>query len=115
MTCRPETRSNLVGVFWFRSPGLGGAKVHEGIEIHGGPEGVHPVPGQGRDAGGGGLPEGRDRPGDVLNGKKKYAGKMPSDMKRQRELEEENSRLKRILAGLSLHRKMLQDVTNRKH
>jgi putative transposase len=46
--------------------------------------------------------------------KKKYAGLMPSDMKRLRELEEENSRLKRIVADLSLDREMLQDVLKRK-
>ena len=37
-----------------------------------------------------------------FNWKKKYAGLMPSEMKRLRELEEENGRLKRIVADLSL-------------
>jgi putative transposase len=46
--------------------------------------------------------------------KKKYSGLMPSDMKRLRELEEENGRLKRIVADLSLDREMLQDVLKRK-
>ena len=45
---------------------------------------------------------------------KKYAGMMPSEMKRMRELEEENNRLKRIVADLSLDRAMLQDVIKRK-
>ena len=49
-----------------------------------------------------------------LNWKKKYAGLMPSEMKRLRELEEENSRLKRIVADLTLDREMLQDVIKRK-
>lgn len=49
-----------------------------------------------------------------FNWKKKYAGMMPSDMKRLRELEEENGRLKRIVADLSLDREMLQDVIKRK-
>ena len=39
---------------------------------------------------------------------------MPSDMKRMRELEEENGRLKRIVADLSLDRDMLQDIIKRK-
>lgn len=39
---------------------------------------------------------------------------MPSEMKRMRELEEENARLKRIVADLSLDRAMLQDVIKRK-
>lgn len=33
---------------------------------------------------------------------------MPSEMKRLRQLEEENARLKRIMAGLSLGKEMLQ-------
>ena len=39
---------------------------------------------------------------------------MPAEMKRLRELEEENSRLKRIVADLTLDREILQDVIKRK-
>jgi putative transposase len=39
---------------------------------------------------------------------------MPSEMKRMRELESENARLKRIVADLSLDKEMLQDVIKRK-
>ncbi len=39
---------------------------------------------------------------------------MVSEMKRMRELEEENGRLKRIVADLLLDRAMLQDVIKRK-
>ena len=46
--------------------------------------------------------------------KKKYGGLMPSEMKRLRQLEEENARLKRIVADLSLDKEMLQDVIKRK-
>jgi len=49
-----------------------------------------------------------------FNWRKKYAGLMPSEMKRLRELEEENARLKRIVADLSLDKEMLQDVIKRK-
>ena len=49
-----------------------------------------------------------------FNWKKKYAGMLPSDMRRLRELEDENSRLKRIVADLTLDREMLQDVIKRK-
>lgn len=45
---------------------------------------------------------------------KKCAGMMPSDMKRMRELEEENARLKRIVADLALDRDMLSDLIKRK-
>ena len=46
--------------------------------------------------------------------RKKYAGLMPSEMKRLRQLEDENGKLKRIVADLSLDRAMLQDVIRRK-
>ena len=46
--------------------------------------------------------------------RKKYAGLMPSEMKRLRQLEEENGRLKRIVADLSLDKERLQDVIRRK-
>ena len=49
-----------------------------------------------------------------FNWKKRYGGLMPSEMRRLRELEEENSRLKRIVADLSLDKEMLQDVIKRK-
>ena len=39
---------------------------------------------------------------------------MPSETKRLRQLEEENARLKRIVADLSLDNEMLQDVIKRK-
>lgn len=48
------------------------------------------------------------------NWKKKYAGMLPTDMKRLRELEDENSRLKKIVADLALDKEMLQDVLKRK-
>ena len=49
-----------------------------------------------------------------FNWKKKYAGLMPSEMRRMRELEQENARLKKIVADLSLDKEMLQDVIKRK-
>ena len=39
---------------------------------------------------------------------------MPSEMRRLKELEDENTRLKRIVADLSLDKEMLQDVLKRK-
>jgi putative transposase len=48
------------------------------------------------------------------NWRKKYGGLMPSEMKRLKMLEEENGRLKRIVADLSLDKEMLQDVIRRK-
>jgi putative transposase len=49
-----------------------------------------------------------------FNWKKKYAGLMPSEMKRLRELEQENAKLKKIVADLALDKEMLQDVIKRK-
>ena len=49
-----------------------------------------------------------------FNWKKKFGGLLPSEVKRLRQLEEENSRLKRIVADLSLDKEMLQDVIRRK-
>ena len=42
--------------------------------------------------------------------KKKYAGMVPSDVKRMRQLEEENRQLKKLVADLSLDKHMLQEV-----
>ena len=39
---------------------------------------------------------------------------MSSEMKRLRQLEDENSKLKRIVADLSLDKAMLQDVLSKK-
>lgn len=49
-----------------------------------------------------------------FNWKKKYAGLLPTEMRRLRELEEENGRLKKIVADLTLDREMLQDIVRRK-
>jgi len=46
--------------------------------------------------------------------RKKYSGLMPSEVKRLRQLEEENSRLKQMVAELSLDKAMLQDVLKEK-
>ncbi|WP_417784380.1 IS3 family transposase [Terasakiella pusilla] len=46
--------------------------------------------------------------------RKKYGGLMPSEMKRLKQLEEENTRLKGLVADLSLDKAMLQDVIKRK-
>ena len=46
--------------------------------------------------------------------RKKYAGLMPADTRRLRQLEEENGKLKRLVADLSLGKAMLQDVVSRK-
>ena len=49
------------------------------------------------------------------NWRNKYGGLMPSEMKRLRQLEEENGKLKKLVADLSLDKAMLQDVLAKKH
>jgi putative transposase len=48
-----------------------------------------------------------------FNWKKKYAGLLPTEMKRLKQLEDENAQLKKIVADLTLDREMLQDVIRR--
>ena len=46
--------------------------------------------------------------------KKKYSGLGPPELRRLRQLEDENAKLKRLVADLSLDKAMLQDVVRRK-
>jgi putative transposase len=48
------------------------------------------------------------------NWRAKYGGLTPSEMKRLRQLEEENGKLKKLVADLSLDKAMLQDVLRQK-
>ena len=44
----------------------------------------------------------------------KYGGLMPSEMKKLRQYEEENARLRKLVADLSLDKEMLQEVLRKK-
>ena len=46
--------------------------------------------------------------------KKRYGGLAPSELKKMKQLEEENRRLKHMVADLSLDKAMLQDVIEKK-
>jgi putative transposase len=46
--------------------------------------------------------------------KSKYGGLLPSEVKRMKLIEEENRKLKQLVADLSLDKKMLQDVLAKK-
>lgn len=48
------------------------------------------------------------------NWKKKFGGMGVTELRRLRQLEEENQRLKRLVADLSLDKEMLQEVINKK-
>lgn len=44
------------------------------------------------------------------NWRKRYGGMTPTEVKKMRQLEDENTRLKKIVADLTLDKAMLQDV-----
>lgn len=48
-----------------------------------------------------------------FNWKRKYAGLLPDEMRRLKALEDENGRLKKIVADLTLDREKRQDVVRR--
>jgi putative transposase len=84
----------------------------EGIEIFGGTEGVR-------------AQAGRVAVAEIclkvgisqatyFNWKKKYDGLLPTEMRRLKQLEDENAKLKRIVADLTLDKEMLQEVVRRK-
>ena len=49
-----------------------------------------------------------------FNWKRKYDGLLPTEIKRLKFLEDENTKLRKIVADLSLDKEMLQDVIRRK-
>ena len=50
---------------------------------------------------------------NCINWKKKYDGLLPTEMKRPKQLEDKNGRLRTLVADLSLDREMLQDLIRR--
>ena len=95
-------------------PRLGGAESDEGLEIFGSPEGVY------SQAGNDGIPVAdicrRDgiSPATCFNWKKKYDGLLPTEMRRLKPLEDENGKLRKVIADLSLDKEMLQAALRRK-
>ena len=69
---------------------------------------------QGSDAGGRYLPKAGISQATYFNWRRKYDGLLPTEMRRLKQLEDENSKLKKLVADLSLDREMLQDVIRRK-
>jgi putative transposase len=64
-----------------------------------------------RDGGGGGMPQTRQ---SQPAWKAKFGGMSVSDAKRLKQLEEENARLKKLLAEAMLDNAVLKDITSRK-
>src|SRR5215471_5620178 len=75
---------------------------------------LHPATSGGRRERGGSLSKAGISEATYYNWRKKYGGLMPSEMKRLKQLDEENRRLKKLVADLSLDKEMLQDVIRRK-
>ena len=53
-------------------------------------------------------------PATYFNWKRKYDGLLPTDMRRLKQLEDENGKLRKVVADLSLDKEMLQDALRRK-
>ena len=53
-------------------------------------------------------------PATYFNWKKRYDGLLPNEMRRLKQLEDENSKLRKVVADLSLDKEMLQDALRRK-
>jgi putative transposase len=49
-----------------------------------------------------------------FNWKRKYDGLLATEMRRLKQLEDENGKLRKVVADLSLDKEMLQDVIRRK-
>jgi hypothetical protein len=58
------------------------------------------------------APEGRGA-GHAIRWKRKYGGLMPSEARKLRHLEEENGRLRKLVADLTLDKEMPREVVRR--
>ncbi len=114
MLCPLKTGSFGTGVFRGSIPRLGGTEDDEGIEVFGRAEAVHFEAGSRRDSGRGDLPPGGISQASYFNWKKKYDGLLPTEMKRLKQLEDENGKFRKLVTDLSLDKEMLQDVIRRK-
>jgi putative transposase len=112
---RPSNRTVLVRVFPLDFLGLGGAESDESLEVFRRAEGIYseagfrwgvPVADICRKAG--------ISQATYFNWRRKYDGLLPTEMRRLKQLEDENGKLKKLVADLSLDREMLQDVIRRK-
>ena len=87
---------------------------HEEVEVHGTADRLCAAAGGDGHQGSGSVPQAGDLEPAFYSWKKKYGGLGVSELRRLRQLEEENGRLKRMVADLSLDKQMLQDVLLKK-
>ena len=71
---------------------MGRAEDDKGLEVFGRAEGVHSEAGQRRRAGGRDLPQGRDSQATYFDWKKKYDEPLPTEMRRLKQLKDENDK-----------------------
>lgn len=86
----------------------------EEVTVYRGADCLRAQAGRVGDGGRGDLSEDGNCLGYVYVWRKKYGGLGPSELKRLRLLEEENRKLKQLLADLSLDKAMLQEVVTKK-
>ena len=113
MTCPRETGPLRAGKFYFSRLGRA-EKLDEEVAVQRAADCVCAAAGRGGHA----IAEVCRKAGiseaSFYSWRKKYGGLVPSEMKRLKQLEEENQRLKKLVADLSLDKEMLQDVIRRK-
>lgn len=87
-----------------------GRTADEEVALYGGANRLCLEAGGARHVGGRGVPQDGRVGGDVFRWKQKFSGLGPSELRRLRQLEEENTKLRKLVADLSLDKSMLQDV-----
>lgn len=111
-------REPKTGSFWagfFRADSRAGRSgSDEGIEVFGRAESVHSEAGGGRASVAEICRKAGISAATSFNWKKRYDGLLPTEMRRLKSLEDENAKLKRLVADLSLDKEILQDVLRRK-
>ena len=95
-------------------PRPGDGESHEGIEVFGGADRVRTEQAEDGTVIGEVCRRAGISEATFYSWRKHYAGLMPSEVKRLRQLEKENGKLKRLVADLSLDKAMLQDVLAKK-
>jgi putative transposase len=82
----------------------------EAVEVQRGADRIRAARGRGWDASGRRVPPTRDQRSHVLLWKKKFAHLGVSELRRLRQLEEENGRLKCLVADLTLDKHILAET-----
>jgi putative transposase len=114
---RPVVGPRIAGKFQFSGAAIRGrwtGKDDEAIEVYGGADCLHFRQAEEGTVVGEVCRKAGISEATFYNWRKKYNGLTPSEMKRLRQLEEENGKLKKIVADPSLDKPMLQDVIRRK-